>query len=235
MATLCIDTATEAGILALERNRRLLGHRRWKSSSRHGENLFVHLDALLLEAGVERLGIDAIGVVIGPGRFTSVRVGLSTAKGLSFGLKVPIVGVGSLRVLARSASAADGVVRVALMNAYRGDLFGAAYRMGSEAGTLVEPLFGSPDEVLSTIARVVGERPVVACGEGAVTHADAVQRILGIPSHATLDVEATPAALVAEVLNAYDSRGPDDLDSLEPDYLRPSDAKLPATPPTGAA
>jgi tRNA threonylcarbamoyladenosine biosynthesis protein TsaB len=66
-------------------------------------------------------------VDIGPGRFTSLRVGLGTAKGLALGLDLPIVGVSSLRVLARAIEGDAALVRVPVMNAYRGDVFAAAH------------------------------------------------------------------------------------------------------------
>jgi len=139
------------------------------------------------------------------------------------------VGVSSLRVLARSLTAADEVVRVALMNAYRGDLFAAAYVLGSNiARELLPPTFGPPEEVLGRIRGAIGDRPVAFCGEGARSQAAAVEAYFGVPQHRTEPVEAPSAsAIAAEIEHVMRERGPDDLASLEPQYLRPSDAKLP--------
>lgn len=230
MTTLCIDTATEVGTVAIARNGAVAAAVTWRSSSRHGENLFGHIDSVLSEASVARSEIALIGVDIGPGKFTSLRVGLGTAKGLALGLELPIVGVSSLRVLARSLTAANEVARVALMNAYRGDLFAAAYVLGAGVDEeLVPPIFGPPEQVLRRIRDTVGKRPVAVCGEGAKTQAAAVQALLGVTADdQTEPIEApSAAAIVAEVEHVMRVRGPDDLASLEPQYLRPSDAKLP--------
>lgn len=230
MTTLCIDTATEVGTVAIARDGAVAAAVTWRSSSRHGENLFGHIDSALSEAGVARSEIALIGVDIGPGRFTSLRVGLGAAKGLALGLDVPIVGVSSLRILARSLNPADEVVRVPLMNAYRGDLFAAAYVLDGDIDEeLVPPIFGSPEEVLRRVRDAVGNRSIAVCGEGARARAQAVETFLGVTADGRTDpVEvASATAIAAEIEHVMRRRGPDDLASLEPLYLRPSDAKLP--------
>ncbi|MDH3200727.1 MAG: tRNA (adenosine(37)-N6)-threonylcarbamoyltransferase complex dimerization subunit type 1 TsaB [Myxococcales bacterium] len=230
MTTLCIDTATDVGTVAIARNGAVAAAVTWRSSSRHGENLFGHIDAALKHARVARSEIALVGVDIGPGKFTSLRVGLSTAKGIAFGLGLPIVGVSSLRVLARSVTADDEVARVALMNAYRGDLFAAAYLLGNGVEQdLVPPTFGPPEEVLPRIHDAIGKRRIALCGEGAKTQAAAVEAFLGSGTGDWSEpLEAPSASAIAwEIEHVMRTRGPDDLASLEPQYLRPSDAKLP--------
>jgi len=230
MMTLCIDTATEVGTVAIARSGAVAAAVTWRSSARHGENLFGHIDAALNEAGVARSEIALVGVDIGPGKFTSLRVGLGTAKGLALGLGVPIVGISSLRVLARSLTADEDVARVALMNAYRGDLFAAAYVLGSDVDQeLVPPTFGPPEEVLPRIRDAVGKRSIALCGGGADAQAAAVEAFLGANvSDVQEPLEAPSASAIAhEIEHVMRTRGPADLASLEPQYLRPSDAKLP--------
>lgn len=230
MAILCIDTATERGTVAVAREDGRVSSATWRAAGRHAENLFGHIDRALAGADVRREQLSLIGVDIGPGKFTSLRVGLSTAKGLAFGLGLPVVGVGSLRVLARSIAGPSNYARVALLNAYRGEVFGAAYTL--DEGSLhevVAPSFGPPAVVFDRIGQAVGTRAILAGGEGARDHADVLRSVLGIEiAGAESSVEATtPGALVAEVQDVMRRTGPSDLDSLEPQYLRPSDAKLP--------
>jgi tRNA threonylcarbamoyladenosine biosynthesis protein TsaB len=233
MTTLCIDTATEHGTVVVVRDDGSSASARWRSAGRHGENLFGYIESALAEAGASREELSLIGVDIGPGRFTSLRVGLGTAKGLALGLGLPIVGVGSLRVLARAIEGNAGLVRVPVMNAYRGEVFSAAYMIGEDgAEELASPLFGPPELVFGEIRDAVGGRPVAVAGEGVRPHADLLEAVLGVKLDETQGiVEApTPDAIVAEVQHAFRNSGPSDLDSLEPQYLRPSDAKLPDEP-----
>ncbi len=233
MTTLCIDTATEHGTVAVVRGDGSSASVRWRSAGRHGENLFGYIESALAEAGASREELSLIGVDIGPGRFTSLRVGLGTAKGLAFGLGLPIVGVSSLRVLARAVRGDAGLVRVPVMNAYRGDVFAAAYVIGDGGVEELAPaLFGSPEDVFGQIRDAVAGRPIAVGGEGLGLHAAVIEAALGVKvDEAEMSLDAsTPEAIVAEVQYAIRTTGPADLDSLEPQYLRPSDAKLPDRP-----
>jgi tRNA threonylcarbamoyladenosine biosynthesis protein TsaB len=205
MAILCIDTATADGLVVVAREEGATAVARWRSSGRHGENLFGYIESALADAGATREEISLIGVNIGPGGFTSLRVGLATAKGLALGLDLPIVGVSALRVLARSIEGEAGLVRIPVMKAYRGDVFAAAYVIDEGAvEEVVAPCFGAPDEVLARVRESVGARSLVFRRD-----------------------PATPEALLEEVRHVHRSEGPADLARLEPAYLRPSDAELP--------
>jgi tRNA threonylcarbamoyladenosine biosynthesis protein TsaB len=233
MTILCIDTATEHGTVAVVRDDGSSASVRWRSAGRHGENLFGYIESALAEAGASREELSLIGVDIGPGRFTSLRVGLGTAKGLALGLELPIVGVSSLRVLARAIEGDAGLVRVPVMNAYRGDVFAAAYIIDADGVEELAPvLFGPPEGVFGQIRDAVGGRPVAIGGEGVRPHAAVIEAVLGLKVDETeMSLDAsTSDAIVAEVQYAIRTNGPADLDSLEPQYLRPSDAKLPDLP-----
>ena len=231
MTTLCIDTATEHGTVAVVRDDGSNASVRWRSAGRHGENLFGYIESALAEAGASREELSLIGVNIGPGRFTSLRVGLGTAKGLAFGLGIPIVGVSSLRVLARAIGGDAGLVRVPVMNAYRGDVFAAAYIIDDDVQELAPALFGPAEHVFGQIREAVAERPIAVAGEGVRPHAAVIEAAFGVTvDEAEILDLSTPDAIVAEVKHVIRTTGPADLDSLEPQYLRPSDAKLPDRP-----
>jgi tRNA threonylcarbamoyladenosine biosynthesis protein TsaB len=232
MATLCLDTATQHGVVVVAREGGRSASSCWRSSGRHGENLFGHVEAAMGEADVARGDLSMIGACIGPGGFTSLRVGLATAKGLALGLDLPIVGVSSLRVLARSIEGTEQIVRVPLMNAYRGDLFGAAYRMTSDGvEVLVDPFYGPPSDVLDAIAQAVGSAAVGFRGEGVEPHRSLIETTFGVRSPDGDGFEGpSPEALLEEVRLVSRTEGPADLATLEPTYLRPSDAQLPARP-----
>jgi len=230
MTTLCIDTATEYGTVVVAREDGTCTSSRWRSQGRHGENLFGHIESAMAEAAVSREELSLIGVDIGPGGFTSLRVGLGTAKGLAFGLGLPIVGLSSLRLLARAIEGEGARVRVPVMNGYRGDVFSAAYLIG-DAGVeeLAAPLFGPPEVVFKQIRDLLGDRRVCVGGEGVRPHAELIEAVLGARlDEAQMSLHGpTPDAIAAEARYRFRTSGPSDLDSLEPDYLRPSDAKLP--------
>ena len=207
MKILCIDTSTQSGTVAVTRDSGVAGSVQWRAEGRHAENLLGHIESALSEARLAPRELSGIGVVTGPGGFTSLRVGLATAKGLALGLDLPIVGVSSLRVVARAIEASVDSARVPVIKAYRGDIFAAAYvvRHGS-LDEIVAPRCGNPADVLQGVRNAVRDRPISVWSEGHVV---------------------TPEALAAEVHFVMETQGPADLAALEPQYLRPSDAKLP--------
>lgn len=81
----------------------------------HAERLLPMLDELMVEAGLEYADLDRIGVTIGPGTFTGLRIGLSVARGLGLSLGIPVVGVTSLFALAAGVRDHRGTVHAVVM------------------------------------------------------------------------------------------------------------------------
>jgi tRNA threonylcarbamoyl adenosine modification protein YeaZ len=115
-ALLAIDTATSETIVALQPARGgPVVTDRWPAGHSHGERLLASVDQVLGRAGVRLDGVAAIAVGTGPGSFTGLRIGVAAAKGLAFGLGIPIVGIPTAEALARASVAraaqpADAIV-----------------------------------------------------------------------------------------------------------------------------
>jgi tRNA threonylcarbamoyl adenosine modification protein YeaZ len=104
---LAIDTATAEAVVAIGTlDGALVDADRWVAGHRHGEELIPRVGSLLARHGLEARAIDGIVVGLGPGAFTGLRVGLSTAKTLAHELARPIVGVGSGAALIAAGQAA---------------------------------------------------------------------------------------------------------------------------------
>ncbi|MEE9256155.1 MAG: tRNA (adenosine(37)-N6)-threonylcarbamoyltransferase complex dimerization subunit type 1 TsaB [bacterium] len=130
------------------------------------------IDSLMAEAGARRESIEAIAAALGPGSFTGLRIGLATAKGMAFGLGLPLYGVPSLDAMADSAlrgwrekggEAPDRIL--ACRDAWHGELFSALYKPAGE-GVALAPLCIQEGEVRVTPR---GEVPVP--GEGKILFA----------------------------------------------------------------
>jgi len=105
MVILAFDTATDVATSALVADGEVLGERGSRAAT-----LLEDVDALLRQAGMQTRAIDALAVGIGPGSFTGVRIGLSTARGLALALGVPVAGVSTLDALAAGAPGALPVI-----------------------------------------------------------------------------------------------------------------------------
>jgi tRNA threonylcarbamoyl adenosine modification protein YeaZ len=105
MLVLAFDTATDVATSALVADGEVLGERVSRAVT-----LLEDVDALLRQAGMHTRDLEGLAVGIGPGSFTGVRIGLSTARGLAFALGVPVAGVSTLDALAAGAPGAVPVV-----------------------------------------------------------------------------------------------------------------------------
>lgn len=101
MLILAFDTATAAATCALVRDGELLGERVSRPATVLGA-----ADELLRDAGVEPAALDALAVGTGPGSFTSLRMGLASARALALALGVPLAGVSTLEALTAGAPGA---------------------------------------------------------------------------------------------------------------------------------
>jgi tRNA threonylcarbamoyladenosine biosynthesis protein TsaB len=105
MLILAFDTATDVATSALVADGEVLGERTSRAVT-----LLEDVDALLRQAGARTRDLEALAVGIGPGSFTGIRIGLSTARGLALALDLPAAGVSTLAALAAGAPGAVPVI-----------------------------------------------------------------------------------------------------------------------------
>lgn len=118
---LAVDTSTTWIGLSLYDGTRVLGEMTWQSKSHHTVELTPGIHELLNRCGVRTTDLQVLGVALGPGSFTSLRIGLALVKGMALALKIPVIGVPTLDVLAAAQPVRD-VQLAALLQAGRGRL-----------------------------------------------------------------------------------------------------------------
>jgi len=166
---LSVDTSTAQSGLALYDGAQVLAELLWHSRAHHTQELAPALAGLLERTGAKMDEVKAIGVAIGPGSFTSLRVGLAFAKGLALARKLPLVGIPTLDVVAAAQPIAKIQLAVVLQ-AGRGRLALVRYHWTSDGWqSKGEPAVTSVDALLESI-----QTPVIVCGE---LTADERQRI----------------------------------------------------------
>src|SRR5687767_13839690 len=97
---LAVDTSTSQVGLALYDAAQVFGEYAWRSSQRHTVELAPAISDLLRRCGVTMEDVRALGVALGPGSFTSLRVGLALVKGLALARHLPLIGIPTLDILA---------------------------------------------------------------------------------------------------------------------------------------
>lgn len=157
---LAIDTSTQKIGLALYDGSQVLCEMIWQSKNHHTVELSPAVSSLLERCDTRPAEIEALGVALGPGSFTSLRIGLALAKGMALALKIPVIGVPTLDVLAASIPPQD-LPLAALLQAGRGRLALVWYEMqagGWQARS--EPQIISAEELSQQI-----DRPTLVAGE----------------------------------------------------------------------
>lgn len=99
---LAVDTSTAQVGLALYDGAQVVAEYAWHSNRRHTVELAPAIAGLLSRCGVTMDQVQALGVALGPGSFTSLRVGLALTKGLALSRHIPLIGIPSLDILAHA-------------------------------------------------------------------------------------------------------------------------------------
>ena len=126
MVILGIETSTKTCSIALTDGKKLRDEISLHLGLFHSERVIPLLDEILKSKGMAIKDIDGIAVSIGPGSFTGIRVGVSTARGLAQSLDIPLVGIPSLDGLAFGMGASGEVV-CPMIDALRGEIYTALY------------------------------------------------------------------------------------------------------------
>jgi len=212
---LAFDTSTPAVTVALHDGRGVLAERTTVDAMRHAELLAPAIEAVLAEAGVDRLDLTGVAVGVGPGPFTGLRVGVVTARVLGAALGIPVQGVCSLDVVAAGVDRArlTGPYAVAT-DARRRELYWAAY--DTDGRRVSGPVVGPAADRAASPAPGGGtyrDLPVAGAGPGLYPE-DLPQRVAPEYPRAA-DLAAVVLAGAVEVLDP------------EPLYLRRPDARPP--------
>lgn len=177
----------------------------------HAEHLMAVIDSALERAGKTFGDVDAVAVSVGPGSFTGIRVGVSTARGLALALKVPAIGVTTLEALAAEASQQFPDRRVlAVLDGGRGEIHAALYERD------LHPLFGPAATTLEEASRVAEAANAVLAGAAAGSVADAIGRASDIAA-------PKPTADIAVYARLAARKGAGE--KPRPLYLRDADAR----------
>lgn len=212
MVVMGLDTALQRCSVAILRGDEVLADESVGMERGHAENLAPMAAAALKKAGVAVRDLDRVGVVVGPGGFTGVRVGLSFARGLGVGTDIPIVGVTSLAALAAGVMAAGFVAPV--IDARRGQVYAGLY--GPAGEIIVAPFVSDPEGAFKILEEKAAGRSLAITGSGAslLTGAPADWR----RDKSAAEIDAKQVARLAAAAPAPD--GPPG-----PLYLRAPDAK----------
>ncbi|WP_372472942.1 tRNA (adenosine(37)-N6)-threonylcarbamoyltransferase complex dimerization subunit type 1 TsaB [Capnocytophaga sp. ARDL2] len=206
-----IETATKKCSVALAKNGELIVLREiLEEKFNHAEKLHVLFEELFQEAQISWKELSAISVSKGPGSYTGLRIGVSSAKGLCYALNIPLISVNTLEIIARQLQVAEGEQIVSMIDARRMEVFAAIYD-------------NQYNEIKPTYAWIVEENPFSEgiyhlVGDGAMK----CQNILkGENIHYYLEIQHPSAKEMVQIsYQKYLNKIFEDVAYFEPFYLK---------------
>jgi len=223
MIILGIETSTMQGGVALLSEEGLIAESFLSVEATHSERLLPAVDRILAEAKLGLGELHGFAVAIGPGSFTGLRIGLSTAKSLSLATGKPLVGLPTLEAIAFGLPFCRWQI-CPLLDARKKEVYCALFRFQDE--TLLRIMEDSALTVEALVEKIT--EPTVFLGDGLKTYGEVLTRCLGkLALFPPLARRFGSAAAVAELGLRRLLRGErDEAGSLVPRYIRPSEAEL---------
>jgi tRNA threonylcarbamoyladenosine biosynthesis protein TsaB len=220
MRILAIETTAFTGSLALAEDGQLVAQSRLPAELRSAQSLAPAIESLLAEQSWPVKSLQLIAVVQGPGSFTGLRVGVTTAKTLAYAIGAEVLGLDTLDVLASQASSTAGCIHP-VVDAQRSQLFTARFAWPEG---MQFPLRQTATGISDLPPWLAALQPAdIVIGPAASKLAPQLQNTLPPESMITCEPSASAAALLA--WRDYQAGRRDDLWSLLPQYHRLSAAE----------
>jgi len=216
---LAVDTSTKKIGLALYDGAQVLGELLWQSQHHHTVELAPAVARLLHRSDLKMDDIQALGIALGPGSFTSLRVGLSFVKGVALVRHIPVLGIPTLDVQAASVETGKHPL-VAVLQAGRGRLAVGWYKASKNGWQSKGPaMVATAVELAKKI-----KKPTIVCGE---LNPDERRRLarkrVNVKLLSPAQSVRRPAVLAELAWKRWQAGECDDLASLAPIYLHAGD------------
>ena len=211
-----IETSTALCSVALAENGEIKAYKESSAPKAHASLTAVFIQEMLDENGLTLADCNAVCVSMGPGSYTGLRVGVSTAKGLCFGSGKPLLAVGTLDTLvAQALSSAEANVEyryiIPMIDARRMEVYAAVFE-GSDQLTETEPAI--IDE--NSFAEYLEQGPCLFIGDGAGKCADVIKH----PNAHFVQCQPEASSMLAPAMKAYKEKRFEDVAYFEPFYLK---------------
>lgn len=217
---LCIETATTMCSVALGRDGKVIASKELNSGYTHAENLTLFIEEALTQAKIKFSELDAVAVSKGPGSYTGLRIGVSSAKGLCYALEKPLISMSTLYsmfTIAQRLQTTNHQLQTLfcpMLDARRMEVYCAVY---DENGKEVRPVAAEIiDE--NSFAELLNEHRMIFFGDGA----EKCKAILDHHDNAFFmdDVFPSARAMVALAEEKFSKKEFEDVAYFEPFYLK---------------
>ena len=219
---LLIETSTALCSVALAQDGVVTSYRESSAPKAHASLTAVFIQEMLAERGLTLADCDAVCVSKGPGSYTGLRVGVSTAKGLCFGSGKPLLAVGTLDTLvAQAETPNDFRYIIPMIDARRMEVYTAVFEptvMSSEAETSYRQITETAPMIIdeTSFADYLEQGPCLFIGDGAGKCADVIKH----PNAHFCQCWPKASAMLEPAMKAYKEKRFEDVAYFEPFYLK---------------
>ena len=229
MRILGVDTSTSTASTAIVENGQIVAEdfypreppvNRSGPIANHSEIILPLVDSVLKRAGIGLPEIAGIGVSVGPGSFTGIRIGLSTVKGLAYGTDIPAFGISTLQAIAARLTNLEGLV-CSLLDARKNEVYSALFRRyGNQLERLTEDEIVPVRHVLEGLRRIGESCSII--GDGVTVYRTLIEQSPDLRAHIADEASMiTVAASVARLSeNQFLNNRAAPIADLVPIYLR---------------
>ena len=221
---LAIETSTEVCSVALHNNGLLVANRESLAAYSHAERLAPMIDELLTDSNIKKQDLTAIAVSAGPGSYTGLRIGTSTAKGLCYALDIPLITIGTLESMLEGIEQDDeNHLLCPMLDARRMEVYCLLAEIN---GQIIEPTQAKIIDEAS-FTNYLGKKKISFFGNGA----DKCKSVIVAENTTFIDgIEPSAINIGKLAFNKYQEKDFADLVNFEPDYLKAFRATIAKNP-----
>jgi tRNA threonylcarbamoyladenosine biosynthesis protein TsaB len=211
-----IESTSTVCSVAISKDDELIAIKEVNNGYSHAENLHVFIEQLLKESSLQAKDLNAISVSSGPGSYTGLRIGFSTAKGLAYALQIPLITIDTLKalsVLAIQKTNKDAIY-CPLLDARRMEVYCAAYNQQLNETLSVRALVLNEE----SISVFNNAKNIYFFGDGMSKAKELLQTLPNV--NFIEDITASASAMVSLAFKKYSTQDFADIAYVEPNYLK---------------
>ena len=214
-----IETSTALCSAALAEDGVITSYRESSAPKAHASLTAVFIQEMLQEKGLTIADCDAVCVSKGPGSYTGLRVGVSTAKGLCFGSGKPLTAISTLDILVAQAQIPEDIKYIVpMVDARRMEVYAAVYEIAGQAGNDVRQITETAPAIIdeNSYSDILEKGKVLFIGDGAGKCADVIKH----PNATFVQCWPKASAMLEPAMKAYKEKRFEDVAYFEPFYLK---------------
>ena len=207
-----IDTAVDTASVCLSKDTEVIKLTVNKNQKDHASWLHIAINEVIRDAGMTISNLNGVAISIGPGSYTGLRIGLSSAKGLCYALNIPLITVGTLEMMAHAVRNNLIDLVCPLIDARRMEVFTAVY--DNSFREVIKPCAMIVDK--NSFADFLSSHQIIFCGNGSIKLQSAISHV-----NAKFDTSKATAADMVHLANTkFSEKKFSNLAYCEPLYLK---------------